>query len=145
MGMEEFRLGDQIARYDRDATITAYQALRSGDADRCGCVYCRNFSIQRATVYPSEFRNLLEKFGVDVNKEGEIFDGAGPFEPPSRPIGGWFYFVGELIEEGEKLVSDGDFQYWFQPFFPRPPACFGEPVLAIEFATKIPWALKEDP
>ena len=143
--MEEFRLGDQLVRYDREATVTAYAALPSGDAERCNCIYCRNFAAQRGDVYPPGFLALLDHLGIDPNKEGEVFDMAGPDERRIRPTGGWFYFVGELVEKGERLIRAGDFQYWFQPSFPRPPACFGEQVAAIEFSAQTPWVLDESP
>jgi len=119
--------------------------MPSGDADRCGCVHCRNFAAQRDTVYPHEFRTLLTLLGIDPSKEGEVYDKVGPFDVRLRPTGGWFYFVGQLIEPGEKLIQDGDFQYWFQPSFPRPPVCFGESVGAIEFSLDVTWVLDEDP
>jgi hypothetical protein len=53
--------------------------------------------------------------------------------------------VGELIQPGEKLMQAGDFQYWFQPSFPRSPVFFGESVAAIEFSVEVPWVLYEDP
>jgi hypothetical protein len=143
--MEEIRLGDQLARYDRGATIAAYDALPSGGAERCNCIHCRNFSVQRSTAHPEAFRGLLQRMGIDPYKEGEVYDMVGPDDRKIRPTGGWFYFIGEVVEKGEKLVSDGAFKYWFQPVFPRPPACFGKPVAAIEFSTNIPWVLKEDP
>jgi hypothetical protein len=141
--MDELRLGDQLIRYDREATVSAYTAVLSGDADRCNCIYCRNFAAQRATIYPQAFRALLDQLGIDPNKEGEIYDAVGPFECKVRPTGGWFYFVGELVEKGERLIQVEDFQYWCQPAFPRPRACFGEPVAAIEFAAQVPWVLDE--
>ncbi len=143
--MEELRLGDQLVRYDREATVAAYIGLVVGGAESCGCVHCRNFAAQRAQLYPQAFRILLERLGIDPNKEGEVFDGMGPFDGRIRPIGGWFYFIGELIEQGERLIEVDSFQYWFQPTFPRPPACFSGPVAAIEFATQVPWVLAEDP
>ena len=143
--MEEIRLGDQMARYDREATVAAYALMPFGGAERCHCIYCRNFAAQRDAVYPESFRVLLGHLGIDPKKEGEVYDMIGPFDDKVRPIGGWFYFVGELVEKGEKLISDAEFQYWFQPSFPRPPACFGNRLAAIEFNTKIPWALTEDP
>jgi hypothetical protein len=141
--MEELRLGDLVIRYDREATATAYGAVESGGADRCACVHCRNFAAQRAIVYPPDFRAFLDRLGIDPNKEGAVFDMVGPFELSIRPTGGWFYFVGELMEAGERLIQSGDFQYWIQPAFPRPPASFGEHVAAIEFTAKIPWVLDE--
>jgi hypothetical protein len=143
--MEELRLGDQVARFDREATAAAYKLLPFGGAERCNCVCCRNFAAQRSTVYPGSFRSLLTQLGIDANKENAVYDAVGPFEDRIRPTGGWFYFVGELIEKGEKLIRDGQFQYWFQPVFPPPPACFGVCVAAVEFTTSVPWVLKEDP
>ena len=143
--MEELRLGDQLIRHDREATAAAYSSLSSGGADRCTCIYCRNFAAQRGAIYPPAFRELLDQLGIDPNKEGEVFDLVGPADWKIRPTGGWFYFVGEFIEKGEKLMQAGNFQYWFQPSFPRPPACFGEPVLAVEFSAQVPWVLNESP
>jgi hypothetical protein len=143
--MEELRLGDQLIRYDREATEAAYSAVPSGDAERCTCVYCRNFAAQRANIYPEAFRVLLDRLGIDPSKEGEVYDAAGADERRIRPTGGWFYFVGELIEKGERLIQAGDFQYWFQPSFPRPPASFGKYVAAIEFSAQVPWVLGESP
>jgi hypothetical protein len=88
---------------------------------------------------------VLLRIGIDPLKEWYVYDMVGPFDDRVRPTGGWFYFAGELIEAGEKLVSDGDFQYWFQPSFPLPPACFGSDLAAIEFSVKIPWVLTEEP
>jgi hypothetical protein len=143
--MEELCLGDQLVRFDRHAAAEAYSNLPFGDADRCKCVYCRNFAAQRATVYPPAFRAFLDQLGIDPNKEGEVYDMTGPFEDRIRPTGGWFYFVGELIEKGEKLIQVGDFQYWFQPSFPDSPVVFGKQVAAVEFSAQVPWVLDERP
>jgi hypothetical protein len=143
--MQELRLGDQVIRYDREATVAAYKAIPSGDADRCGCLSCRNFAAQRSTVYPPAFRMFLDQIGIDPNKEGEIYDKVGPFDNRIRPTGGWFYFVGELIEKGERLAQVEDFQYWCQPSFPQPHAFLGDPIAAIEFSVQVPWVLQEKP
>jgi hypothetical protein len=143
--MQELRVGDQLVRYDREATVTAYKSFPLGHADTCPSITCRNFAALRATIYPPTFRVLLDQLGIDPDKEGEVYDKVGPFDDKLRPTGGWFYFVGELIEKGERLMQVGDFQYWFQPSFPSPPACFGEEVEAVEFAVSVPWVLHEPP
>ena len=143
--MQEVRIGDPVALIDSEATATVCALLANGGAERCNCIYCRNFARPRATVFPPHFRELLVQSGVDPNKEAEVFDRRGPFEDLVRPRGGWFYLVGELLQKGEHLVSEGEFQYWFQPLFPRPPQCFGSTVTAVEFSTKIPWLLEEPP
>lgn len=95
-GMEQIHLGDQIIRYDGKRTRTAYAAMKYGSAERCGCPYCRNFVAQRSTVYPEKFRLLLDQFGIDAEKEGDVFE-VGRQGSLVR-YGGWFYLAGELIE-----------------------------------------------
>jgi hypothetical protein len=72
--MTEALFGDQTVRYDREATAAIYGTLEHGDADECGCIYCKNFAVQRDLVYPASFKSVLEQLGIDFNKEGEIFE-----------------------------------------------------------------------
>jgi hypothetical protein len=74
MAMTEMRIGDQTIRYDRDATAAVYGTINRGDTEECGCIFCRNFAIQRDLIYPASFRALLEKLGIDPAKEAEVFD-----------------------------------------------------------------------
>jgi len=144
--MDQIQLGDQVIRYDREQTRKAYSAMESGDAERCGCSCCRNFAAQRATAYPEKFRLLLDELGIDPNKEGEVFE-YGP-DGPLRGYGGWFYFVGELVEAGERMTdSTFEFRYYFEDakLLPKPAVDFGENVLAVEFVTKVPWVIAEQP
>lgn len=144
--MIELRVGDQLVRFDRDLTIAAYSHVERGDADRCGCLPCRNFALLRGTAYPPDFREFLAALGIDPNKEGEAFH-YGPKEG-QHLYGGWFYFVGELAEKGEQLVElEGGFQYFVSTAFPKPPAPFGKNVAAVEFTTLLPWRIdqKSDP
>jgi hypothetical protein len=156
--MVELRLGDQLIRYDHDATATAYAQLQQGWAEKCGCAGCRNFIATRARAFPDAFRTFLVDLGIDPNKEGEAVH-YGPVEDKMHFYGGWFYLVGELIEDGERLTTiplpgspfpvqllpgPGEgFQYWFASRFARPPAVFGSRVAALEFSTRIPWVLDE--
>jgi hypothetical protein len=43
--MTEMRIGDQAIRYDRDATAAAYWTLEHGFAEKCGCLFCKNFTL----------------------------------------------------------------------------------------------------
>jgi hypothetical protein len=143
--MEQIRLGDQIIGYDSVGTRTAYAGMKSGSAERCGCPYCRNFVAQRSTVYPEKFRQLLDQLGIDPEKEGDVYEG-GP-EGSLMEYGGWFYLAGELIEAGERMADAGpDFQYFFRPSHrPSPLADFGDGVLALEFSTRLPWVISDEP
>jgi hypothetical protein len=144
--MEQIRLGDQIIRYDRERTVNAYSAIKSGDCEECGCLNCRNFAAQRKTVYPDEFRLLLDQLGIDPEKEAEVC-GYGP-EVSMMVYEGRFYFAGELMEPGERMTDAGSgFQYYFTDGnrLPDAKADFGNNVLAVEFSTKAPWVIVEQP
>jgi len=140
--MNQLRIADQLIRYDRVATVAAYSQMKQGGADLCTCSGCRNFVVLRDRVYPDAFRELLKTLGIDAKKEGEAVH-YGP-KARSHLYGGWFYFVGKIIESGEKCSTTGDgFQYWAGTSFPRPPVAFGKTVAAIEFMTRLPWVLDE--
>ena len=144
--MDRMQSGDQIIRYDREQTRNAYSAMKGGDAERCGCSYCLNFAAQRTTAYLGDFRLLLNQLGIDPEKEGEVYE-CGP-EGPLRVYGGWFYFVGELIQAGERMTdTTSGFQYFFTDAkrLPRPVVDFGKNILAVEFITKLPWVISEQP
>jgi hypothetical protein len=156
--MTELRIGDQLIRFDREATVAAYSAISHGGADACTCSGCRNFALQRNNIYPIEFLNLLNTLGIDPIKEGEAFHN-GP-TGGLQSYGGWFYFVGEVVEKGENAVSvcrvpipvdpnhqpltvPDMFQYFIGTAFPRAPEAFRKPVVALEFSTLIAWVLEE--
>ena len=143
--MEQIHLGDQIIRYDRKRTRTAYARMKYGSAERCGCPYCQNFVAQRSTVYPEKFRLLLDQLGIGADKEGDVHED-GP-QGSLGQYGGWFYLAGELTETGERMTDAGPgFQYFFRTSH-RPTALgdFDEEVLALEFSTKLPWVISEQP
>jgi hypothetical protein len=144
--MDELHIGDQTIRYDREQTRKAYSLMQAGDAERCGCAYCRNFAAQRTRAYPAIFLHLLDKLGIEADKEGEVYD-CGPDES-RRTYGGWFYFVGELVDAGERMTdASSGFQYFFldAKHLPRPNVDFGKPVVAVEFITRVPWVIAEKP
>ena len=138
--MQEVQFGDQVVRFDRHRTRTAYSAIPMGDPERCGCSYCINFAAQRPSAYPADFRSLLEQIGIDPEKEGEVYE-AGR-EGDLRTYGGWFYFAGEVVKRGEHTLTEASgFQYWFVDAkrLPKTVVDFGESVAAVEFVTRLPW------
>jgi hypothetical protein len=143
--MDEIQSGDQTVRFDQALTRAAYKLVPSGDAERCGCSYCLNFAAQRSSAYPREFRSLLEEIGIDLDKEGEVYE-MGP-EGDRRIFGGWFYFAGEVAESGERNSMLVNFEYWFvnAKRLPKPVADFGDKVAAVEFITRLPWVLAHPP
>src|ERR1017187_10306563 len=145
MPMTEMRIGDQAIRFDRDATAVAYGSLENGFAERCGCIYCKNFAAHRDLAYPPSFRALLEQLGIDPDKECEAFE-YYPVEGGRHLYGGWFYLVGGMITAGECNSHAGDqFEFWFTSIGPQAPAFRGGPRLALEFTTQVKWLLAESP
>jgi len=158
--MTKLRIGDQLIDFDREATVAAYSQVSQGWVDRCTCQGCRNFALQRDSVYPVEFRDLLSTLGIDPAKEGEAvhYGPKGDF----HSYGGWLYLVGEVLEKGESVVSvqakdhsrgfhrievlpssSAEFKHRFTWVFPKPPASFGPRVTALEFFTLLTWVLGE--
>ena len=143
--MTEMRVGDQTIRYDRDATAAVYGSLEHGFAEKCSCIFCKNFASQRNLVYPASFRALLEQLGIDPNKEGEAFE-YGPVEDGCHLYGGWFYFIGEMVTAGERNHNAPDshhFESFFTTAHPSDGAFRGGPMLAIEFTAHVKWVLPE--
>jgi hypothetical protein len=50
--MERFPPGDQVARFDREATGLAYEQLASAGFEQYRCARCRSFIAQRESVHP---------------------------------------------------------------------------------------------
>jgi hypothetical protein len=142
--MKELRAGDQLIRYDREATAAAYTKIERGSAEACGCNSCRNFLAQREKVYPRSFTELLFQWGIDPIKEGDVF-ALGPQGNESYLYGGWLYLVGEMVEPGERLTPAPEapsFQYFFRTSY-SPPAFRSYDVAAVEFSTPMAWVLAE--
>ncbi len=140
--MTAVKLGDQEIEFDREATAAAYRQVDSGDAKRCGCTGCRNFIAQRDRAFPEQFLKLLDQLGIDWRKEGEVYE-CGPDATGRHIYGGWFYFVGRMVQAGERLLETAKFKYYIGTSFPTPPRAFaGHPVLTVEFETTLPWVIE---
>jgi len=145
MPMMEMTIDDQTFRYDPEATVAIYATLRTGWADDCGCVGCRNLIAQRDEVYPSVFRGLLRRLGIDANKEAEAV-ADGPLATGLHHYGGWFFFVGEMVTAGGNISVVSESPY-FGYFITRGGPCPNEfregPRLAIGFEAEFKWILNE--
>jgi hypothetical protein len=141
--MEELQIGDQVIRFDRQLTQTGCASLRRGWAEECDCESCRNFAAQRESAFPVSFHLLLERLGIDVTKEAEVYDSGR--DDNGVTYEGWFYFAGVVIQAGERLTGDGDsFHYFFRDASASDALqMFGKQVAAVEFETKIPWLRRE--
>jgi hypothetical protein len=141
--MKELRKDDQRILYDSKLTSEAYRTIETGGPEQCGCTYCRNFAAQRHSVYPPSFLALLDELGIEPGKEDEVW-GVG-IDSNQALYGGWMYFAGRIVEQGQLTHRDGskEFQFWFDMPRLRPSADFGGETIAVEFNIVIPWVIKE--
>lgn len=100
---------------------------------------------QRNVVYPAPFRDLLDRLGIDPNKEGEAV-ADGPSKNGLHQYGGWFFFVGKMVTAGERLSQVTDAPY-FGYYFTRGGLCplvfRSGPSLGVEFVAHLKWILPE--
>ena len=100
---------------------------------------------QRDVIYPASFRELLNQLGIDPNREAEAV-ADGPLKNGFHHYGGWFFFIGELVTEGERLVDVRDspcFKYHFTRHGPCPKAFRAAPTASVEFEAHFKWVLNE--
>jgi hypothetical protein len=130
----ELRIGDQLIRFDRAMTVRAYEGMTEGGADGCRCGFCEHFKRNRARAYPSTFLSLLDKLGIDRDKEGEVYE-IYTDEQGISNFGGWFFFTGQILESGEKQVEAEGMTYWVGDgrSLPRSEGEFGLDLLALNF------------
>ncbi|HVJ27655.1 MAG TPA: hypothetical protein VM493_08925 [Vicinamibacterales bacterium] len=64
--------GPYTLDHDTPTTRKAYADIPAGDSQTCTCAMCRNWLTIRDRVLPAEFRDLLDRLGIDYTKEGEI-------------------------------------------------------------------------
>jgi hypothetical protein len=145
----EHTVRTQRIGFDLDATHALYeQTIRVPGADGCGCIYCKNYAAQRHRVFPAEFISFLKELGIDPSKEWEAFNYDFDVKKPQRLslYGGWFLFVGELLDElkNPPPLEDG-FAYWLTTSFPTGTLPKGLQLCAVEFLVELPWILAEIP
>lgn len=138
-------LGRQKIRFDRGRTIELYRGtITVPGADSCDCLYCRNFAEQRQTIYPEEFKTLLDRLGADPTKEWEAHDlGQCTTKPNHRLYGGWFLFCGELLEGADVKACGQPFSFRFTTSFPNATLPEGLKTCAVDFLAEIPWVFPE--
>lgn len=141
-----FEFGRWKYTVDRRATVDAYGRAERGGADSCACVGCRNFSVARASVFPGPFLQLLDKLGIDPLKDAEVYHVAR-LNPDHHAYGGWYHFVGTLVETGDFPVVDfgnGFTVYMCRASAPRLESLEGFLVVQLEFRTEnVPWLLND--
>lgn len=138
-------LGPWSYRCDSEATREAYQRIKIGGVEACGCKTCRNFAAVRDVVYPDRFVEFLKSLGVELSKEAEVY-WAFQASPGQHQYCGWFHFVGALENtfDGHELFAPG-FKVWLtEASAPSLESLKGYSLVQVEFcAENVPWVLDE--
>jgi len=141
MGME-IRVGEQGIVCDRDATAALYAnaITAAGDDEDEECLLWKNFAAQRGSLYPAEFLRLLNEIGADPLKDVGAFIYECEPGHSHNPCGGYFVFVGELLEgmAWRPQHRPGSFTFWFTPHFPHAGLPQDVKLCATEFWTEVP-------
>jgi hypothetical protein len=145
---KQLTLGQQKVLFDREATLELYrQTITIPGAVNCSCIPCKNFTVQRGKAFPQEFVQFLTTLGIDPLKEWETFDYEFGEDQSGHLYGGWFLFVGGLVEgiDMRPQPQQEPFSYWFTASFPTGTLPAGPKYCAVEFLARIPWVLAETP
>jgi hypothetical protein len=153
--MTTFRLQDWEIEVNSVETAQFQQSRSSGSPEACGCPSCRNFVTLRHYAYPAEFLQLLDRLGVPADRESEIYH-CGEIEPGLHFYGGWFHFVGRIVNGPEALTggpTGGPIELkpvseTFSMGFTRqlglvPKSFLSTNVAQLEFSAKLPWVLEQ--
>lgn len=137
--METLDLPGWRLEYDRVATAAAYDKVPVSGPESCGCDPCRNWSLTRERLLPSELRALLERFGVPFDKEAEVYHNAR-LDSGLHSYGGWYHFVGRVISDSLGFVRFGSFSVFFHLKPSLVPEAFADQsVCQLEFDAEVPW------
>jgi hypothetical protein len=147
--MEPVRFDDWELNSDPQATRRAFESIKTGGPEACGCCHCRNFALARERVYSPRILALFNQLGINPVLEEEVYH-FNRLQPGVHLYGGWFHFVGSIQVEGKKF---GPLEPSVEPFclfFHMKPALIpksfeGLQVCQLEFTAHVPWVLGDHP
>ncbi len=134
--------------YDDMLTRKLFRDVVSGP-EECACDPCKNLVLSREQIYPKDLMTMLDRLGIDYQKETELCY-FNRVKPGWHFYKGWFHFVGQIQEapdDGGKgiygCVPDAESFAW--SFRDKPdfvPKAFGEhPVVQLDWVALVPWLL----
>ena len=157
--METLQFLDWQISINKTKTKEIYNNIDLSGPKICGCTYCLNFSSIREKIYPPEFISLLERLGINFEKEAEVYH-IHKMEDDKHLYGGWFHFVGDIVKNNiskesinNKKIKDesntsplvNGFEVGFTDKLELVNSEFKEyPVVQLEFITHAPWVLNNN-
>ncbi|MGI8668334.1 MAG: hypothetical protein ACR2J3_00615 [Aridibacter sp.] len=144
--MKKIIIKDWILECDVDATRKAYQEIKVGSAEDCGCIYCRNFSPLRDELFQGEILKFLRKLGINYEKEAETYH-KGTLDNDKHLYGLWFHSIGRIIENGSPIkFENGLLVYFLEQGNLRHNIFAEEKLIQVEIDNAIlPWVLDKLP
>lgn len=136
--MHTVDIGGYVLEFDPVATAAAHASLVAPGPEECGCWYCRNWIAGGRDLVPKQVRALLQRFGVPLNGETEVWEVPG--DRQDHWYGGWYTIVGELRVMPHESAREFDVDGWVLRFSPGASyavAAFGDhPVFELHFLVK---------
>ncbi len=141
---------DWKIEYDPSQTIELYNKIEQGGANHCHCDYCKNFNENRDVLFPLNFRSILIQLGINPNKEVEAYH-IKSINQNEQLYGGWFHFVGNLVEAKYNNLRECRFKEFSKGFFLCLTSTIELPnpefknlnLVQLEYRTTLPWVLKK--
>ncbi|MEW5822226.1 MAG: hypothetical protein AB1782_18675 [Cyanobacteriota bacterium] len=131
-------------KVDIKKTLEVYKSI---SVINCECIYCQNY-LQACDLYEPEIKKLFDNLGVDVKKSPEIYT-MNQGEDGRHFYGGWYHFIGEIIDGEKELKSyqtfSKDFQIAFTETIYMKNDQFTDPIVQLEFVGYLPWVLDAKP
>ncbi|MDQ3635871.1 MAG: hypothetical protein ACR2MD_18285 [Aridibacter sp.] len=143
--MKEIIIKDWILECDVDATKNAYQEIKIGSAEGCGCIYCNNFTALRDELFQGEILELLEKLGIDYKKDAETYEAT--LDKNKHLYGLWFHSIGRIIKEGNPIkFENGLIVYFLEQTSLRYDIFADKKLIQVEIENAVlPWVLDKLP
>jgi len=144
--METATLGKVSMEVDAALTRHIYASIVSGETERCGCAYCRNYIAQLPHLFPREVIAFFEQCGIDINKDADVGQ-VGETRP------GFYLYMGEysFICKMPPPVDDDELPNGFKFTITLPSPVMQDEFLNVpsarcfRFSHEIPWVLNERP
>jgi len=146
--MKQIRLLKWLLEVDINKTKEFY----SKDRHLCDCIYCGNY-VEVSKTISSPLLEIFETLGIDPTKPSHV-DEFGEMDGGLRLYIGHYHVVGKIIEGEYCTDSDWNetntaelenYRFGFQKDLLFVPDDIPTPVLQLEFETRLPWLLGEEP
>ncbi len=146
--MKPLKSRPEIVAYEDVLARNCVRDVISGP-EMCVCDQCKNFVQGREQIYPKRLMTMLDRLGIDYQKETELCY-FNRVKPGWHFYKGWFHFVGQ-IQEAPDDAGDGihmrvpdreSFAWSFRDKHDLVPKAFGQhPVVQLEWLAIVPWLL----